>query len=189
MPFKARNIFFIAILFLMCVSFQNEPTSKKDKKVFPKPENMENMLFYVQRTMNINTLIYELNLDGNKELNADEPIKIHWVNYATDKSSDALNYVQRKYAYGIEIKLIDAEKKSYSFNFVSYKKKKLYLIKSSIDNKYHVFCDINKKLVTLDRIFIQIEGGSFWVPHVKYIDISGKDIAKNNEEVAERVIP
>ncbi len=43
-------------------------------------------------------------------------------------------------------------------------------------------------MVTLDRIFIQIEGGSFWVPHVRYIDISGKDLAKN-EEVAERVIP
>ena len=188
MYFKSKRLVVIAILFLMCVSFQSEPTSKKDKKVFPKPENIENMLFYVQRTMNINTLIYELNLDENKELNPTDPIKIHWINYATDKSSDALNYVQRKYAYGIDIKLIDAEKKSYCFNFVSYKKKKLYLIKSTIDNKYHVFCDINNRLVTLDRIFIQIEGGSFWVPHVRYIDISGKDLTKN-EDVAERVIP
>jgi len=188
MRFKSRNIFFIAILFLMCVSFQSEPASEKNKKVFPKPENIENMLFYVQRTMNINTLIYELNIDDKKELNAAEPLKIHWINYATDKSLDQLNYVQRKYAYGIEIKLLDAEKKSYVFNFVSYKKKKLYLIKSTIDNKYHVFCDINNRLVTLDRIFIQIEGGSFWVPHVKYIDISGKDLNKN-EDVAERVIP
>jgi hypothetical protein len=146
------------------------------------------MLFYVQRTFNINTLVYELNVDAQQELNATEPIKIHWINYATDKSSESLSYVQRKYAYGLDIKLIDAEKKSYCFNFVSYKKKKLYLIKSAIDNKYHVFCDINNKMVTLDRIFIQIEGGSFWVPHVRYIDISGKDLAKN-EEVAERVIP
>ncbi len=181
-----KNLF-IAVLFCICSGFQTEPV-KKEKKVFPKPENMDNMLFYVQRTFNINTLIYELNVDAKQELNAVEPIKIHWVNYETNKSSEPLNYIQRKYAYGIDIKLIDAEKKTYCFNFVSYKKKKLYLIKSVIDNKYHVFCEINNKMVTLDRIFIQIEGGSFWVPHVKYIDISGKDLAKN-EEVAERVIP
>jgi len=188
MYLKPKNLLFIAVLFLICVSFQSDPAAKKEK-VFPKPENIENMLFYVQRTFNINTLIYELNLDDKKEPNATEPIKIHWINYASDKSTESLSYVQRKYAYGLDIKLLDAEKKSYVFNFVSYKKKKLYLIKSAIDNKYHVFCDINNKLVTLDRIFIQIEGGSFWVPHVKYIDISGKDLTNKNEEVAERVIP
>jgi hypothetical protein len=175
------------LLLLVFGSFTSDPGGK-EKKEFPKPEKISNMLFYVQRTFNINTLIYELNVDDKQDLNPTDPIKIYWVNYATNKSTEPLNYIQRKYAYGIEIKLLDAEKKSYVFNFVSYKKKKLYLIKSPIDNKYHVFCDINSKMVTLDRIFIQIEGGSFWVPHVKYIDISGKDLAKN-EEVAERVIP
>jgi hypothetical protein len=185
---KFTKFFALAILLLVFGSFTKDPGGK-EKKEFPKPEKITNMLFYVQRTFNINTLIYELNLDEKQELNPTEPIKIYWVNYASNKASESLNYIQRKYAYGIEIKLIDAEKKSYVFNFVSYKKKKLYLIKSTIDNKYHVFTDINSKMVTLDRIFVQIEGGSFWVPHVKYIDISGKDLSKNNEEVVERVIP
>ena len=175
------------LFFLISVSFQTPP-SKKEKKEFPKPEKTDNLMFYVQRTFNTNTIFYELNMDEKQEINTIEPIKMHWVNYATNQSSEPLNYIQRKYAYGLDIKLIDAEKKSYTFNFVSYKKKKLYLIRSTIDNKYHVFCEINSKLVTLDRIFIQIEGGSFWVPKVRYIDISGKDLAKN-EEVTERVIP
>ena len=178
----------LSLLFFVLASFTSDHGGK-EKKEFPKPEKTATLLFYVQRTFNINTLIYELNVDDKQDLNPTDPIKIYWVNYASNKSTEPLNYIQRKYAYGIDIKLIDAEKKSYVFNFVSYKKKKLYLIKSPIDNKYHVFCDINSKMVTLDRIFIQIEGGSFWVPHVKYIDISGKDLAKNNEEVAERVIP
>jgi len=184
---KSAKFFALGILLLIFGSFTNDP-GEKEKKVFPKPEKIGNMLFYVQRTFNINTLIYELNVDDKQDLNPTDPIKIYWVNYATNKSTEPLNYIQRKYAYGIDIKLLDAEKKSYVFNFVSYKKKKLYLIKSPIDNKYHVFTDISGKMVTLDRIFVQIEGGSFWVPHVKYIDISGKDLAKN-EEVAERVIP
>jgi hypothetical protein len=184
------RFFVLGILLLVFASFTNDPDNggDKEKKVFPKPDKISNMLFYVQRTFNINTLVYELNLDEKQNLNEAEPIKIYWINYASNKSTESLNYIQRKYAYGLDIKLIDAEKKSYCFNFVSYKKKKLYLLKSAIDNKYHVFCEINSKMVSLDRIFIQIEGGSFWVPHVKYIDISGKDLGKN-EEVAERVIP
>jgi hypothetical protein len=186
---KSLGIVFFGVFFLTSVSFQNPPApGKKEKKEFPRPEKTDLLLFYVQRTFNTNTIFYELNLNANQELNTAEPIKMHWVNYATDKSSEPLNYIQRKYAYGVDLKMIDAEKKSYCFNFVSYKKKKLYLIKSPVDNKYHVFCDINNKLVTLDRVFIQIEGGSFWVPKVRYIDISGRDLAKN-EETIERVIP
>lgn len=181
------KFFVLGILLLLFGSFTTDPGGG-EKKEFPKPDKISNMLFYVQRTFNTNTLIYELNFDEKQGLNEAEPIKTYWINYATNKSTEPLNYIQRKYAYGLEVKLIDAEKKSYVFNFVSYKKKKLYLLKSPIDNKYHVFCDISGKTVALDRIFIQIEGGSFWVPHVRYIDISGKDLVKN-EEVAERVIP
>src|SRR6185312_3869283 len=184
------RFFVLGFLLLLFASFTNDPGNggDKEKKVFPKPDKISNMMFYVQRTFNTNTIIYELNVDEKQNLNEAEPIKMYWINYSTNNSIEPLNYIQRKYAYGIELKLIDAEKKSYVFNFVSYKKKKLYLLKSPIDNKYLVFCDINNKAVALDRIFIQIEGGSFWVPHVKYIDISGKDLGKN-EEVAERVIP
>ena len=47
---------------------------------------------------------------------------------------------------------------------------------------------MNNKMAILNKIFIQIEGGSFWVPKIKYIEISGKYFSKN-EEVVERIIP
>ena len=87
-----------------------------------------------------------------------------------------------------DIKLFDKEKKSYSFNFVSYKKKILYLIKSSIDKKYHVYYTINKKMFIVQKIHIQIEGGTFWVPKVKYLEIILND-PSNNEKKIEKIIP
>ncbi len=187
MNLKIRSFFILGIFFLLFTSFINEP-SGKDKKVFPKPEKTKNLLFYVQRTFNINTLMYEINTDDKGQINIKEPIKIHWINYASDGSSEGLNYVQRKYAYGLEVKLTDADKKSFVFNFVSYKKKQLYLIKSLTENRYDAFIEINHKLVILNSIFIQIEGGTFWVPKVKYLEVTGKDVAKG-EEVVERIIP
>ena len=186
MHLKSKNFIALGMLFLLFTSFIND--SGKEKKVFPKPERTPTLLFYVQRTFNTNTILYELNVDDKGQIDIKEPVKMHWVNYATNGSSEPLNYIQRKYAYGLDTKLTDAEKKSYILNFVSYKKKQLYLMKSATENRYDVYMEINHKLVILNRIFIQIEGGTFWVPKVKYLEVTGKDVTKG-EDVVERIIP
>lgn len=182
MLFKLKHIVVYTLLAILCSSFiQKDDT-------FPVPTGISNMLFYVQRSINKNTIIYELNVNAKDELNEDEPIKIYWINYSGKSDKESLNYIQRKYAYGIESKLIDADKKTFSFNFVSYKKKQLFLIKSPVDKKYKVFSYFNNKFVIVNHIYIHIEGGAFWTPKIKYIDVSVKDPAKN-EEYVERVIP
>ncbi|MCC6371551.1 MAG: DUF4833 domain-containing protein [Bacteroidia bacterium] len=144
------------------------------------------MLFYVQRSINKNTIVYQLNYKDNNELNEKEPIRMYWINYATSGANEELNYIQRKYAYGLNVALIDNEKKTFAFNFVSYKKQTLYLIKGT-DKKYHVFSYFNNRLVQVNRIYVHIEGGSFWTPKVKYIEVDGKDPVKN-EELTEKII-
>jgi hypothetical protein len=42
--------------------------------------------------------------------------------------------------------------------------------------------------MSVTRIYIHIEGGAFWTPKIKYIDVFGK-LPTKNEEVVERVIP
>ncbi|MGZ4037555.1 MAG: DUF4833 domain-containing protein [Bacteroidia bacterium] len=177
----------LLILFFILTGFQTEPLSR-DKKAFPKPEGIKHLLFYVQRTININTIVYELNLNEQDELDAETPIKAYWINYEKDKSTEPLNYLQRKLAYGLEFKLIDEEKKSYCFYFVSYKKRLLYLIRSSVTNKYEVFGYVNNKLVILHKIYIQIDGGSLLSPKIRYVEVSGRD-PKKNEDVKEQIIP
>ncbi len=157
-----------------------------DNGAMPVPNGINNMLFYVQRSLNKNTIIYQLNLNDKNELNEAEPIKIFWKNYATNGTVEPLNYVQKKYAYGIESFLSDKEKKIYTFHFVSYKKQLLYLAKTS-DKKYHVFSYFGSKLIVVQRVYVQINGGSFWTPRVKYIEVSGTDPVKN-EPVTEKIV-
>ena len=150
------------------------------------PSGIKNMLFYVQRTINKNTIIYQLNVNENNELNEKEPISQYWINYAGKGDAEPLNFIQRKYAYGLNFQLTDKEKKTYSFHFVSYKKQLLYLIKAP-DKKYHVYSYFNNRLFLVNRIYVHIEGGSFWTPKVKYIEVFGKDPLKN-EELVEKII-
>lgn len=167
----------IILLFTIVVnsSFTKLDLITKSITKYPTPEGVNNMLFYVQRTINTNTIVYTLNLDKEGRINETEPIKAYWIKYAQDGKIDPLTFIQRNYAYGIKVKLIDNEKKSFLFEFVSYSKRKFYLMKSTVDNQYHAYGYINNKLTILNNIMVRIEGGSFWLPNVKSVEVSAKD--------------
>jgi hypothetical protein len=183
---KFKNSILFLFVIIVSSSFKNEVSNSEIE--FPKPEGVENMLFYVQRTINANTIIYSLNTDKQGNLNEIEPIKAYWIKYTQGGKLDPLTYIQKNYAYGVNSKLIDKEKKSYSFEFVSYNKKKFYLIKSTTDKKYHVYGYINNKLSILNNILVKIEGGTFWVPNVKYVEIIAFDPSAS-AEVTEIIKP
>jgi hypothetical protein len=96
---------------------------------FPVPKGISNQLFYLQRDPNTNTIICKLNVDAKGKLNADEPVKVYWVRYADNGEIKDLNYIQRKFAYGIQSESLGNDQ--YKLNFVSYKKFPMYLSKSA----------------------------------------------------------
>jgi len=112
---------------------------------YPEPSGIENMLFYVQRTVNTNTIIYELNLDSDSNLVESQPIKAYWIKYEDGNKKEGLSLIQRKYAYGIEAKVVNKEKQLFSFHFVSYKKESsiFYALESKKSLKYMLIRIIN----------------------------------------------
>lgn len=144
---------------------------------FPVPPDNVSRLFFVQRSPNSNTIIYELNnKDGH--LDQGDPIHVYWLRYADKGQKEELNYVQRKFAYGLTTKPIGNDQ--YDVRFVSYKKFPLTLMKTG-DGKYHIFATIAQKQMILSRIFVKIEGGSFWLPNVVYIELKGTDPSTGRE--------
>ncbi len=61
-----------------------------------------------------------------------------------------------------------------NIRFVSYKKFPLLLMKAN-DGKYHIFATVEQKQIMLNRIFINIEGGTFWFPNIVYVEFKGTD--------------
>jgi phosphatidylglycerophosphate synthase len=151
---------------------------------FPIPKGITNKLFYMQRDPNTNTIIYELNVNSSGDLDEDEPVKVYWLRYQEGGQKSDLSYIQRKFAYGLQSKSIGNNE--YELRFVSYKKFPLYLRKSTTDNKYHVYATVNNKKMQLDRIFVRIEGGSFWLPNVKYVELKGAN-PTSGSQMLERI--
>ena len=159
---------------------QSNPSPLK----FPVPKGITNQLFYVQRDPNTNTIICELNTNGKGQVNKDNPVHVYWIRYSEDESRKELGYIQRKFAYGIESKALANDQ--FELRFVSHKKLPLYLTRSDEDNKYHVYVTVNNKKIQVERIFLRIEGGSFWLPNVKYVEIKGMNTS-TNASITERI--
>lgn len=163
-------------------------TNKADtarRPIYPTPPSETNRLFYLQRTPNANTIVYDLNTDEHGKLDADEPVKVYWIRYAERGQKQDLNYIQRKFAYGLTATALNNG--NYDIRFVSYKKFPLTLMRAN-DGKYHIFAFISKKQVMLHRIFVKIEGGSFWIPNVLYVELEGTD-PQTGREMVERFKP
>lgn len=151
---------------------------------FPTPKGIKNELFYLQRDPNTNTVIYELNLKADGNVDPERPINVYWMRYAEKGQKEDLSYVQKKFAYGVQSKAIGNNE--YEIRVVSHKKVPLLLKKSGADQKYHVYINANNKQIMLDQVFVRIEGGSYWIPNVRYVELKGIN-TKTAKPVIERL--
>ena len=187
LPFKYFPKILIIITILVNMISENALAQSKNPSPlnFPTPKNIDNMLFYIQRDPNINTAIYAINYQENGKINKSNPVKAYWIRYAEKGEKKDFSYIQRKFAYGLESKSLNDE--DFELQFVSYKKLPLILKKTDSDQKYHVFVNVNQKKIQVEKIFVRIEGGSFWLPNVKYAEVTGIDVS-SNKTVTERMV-
>jgi len=184
---KIGRSFLTAFIFLfafLTVNAQTADRSNPSPLKFPTPKGIKNQMFYLQRDPNTNTIIYELNVNAKGEVNKSEPILVYWLRYDDKGEKKDLNYIQRKFAYGIQTKEIG--KDQFEIRFVSHKKIPMYLMYSKDDQKFHVYVTVNNKRIELSKIFVRIEGGSFWLPNVKYVELSGINTATDTP-IVERI--
>jgi hypothetical protein len=176
----------IAITAFRMPAFQQKPIAKviDMQDTFPVPKANPKQLFYLQRTANTNTIVYEINEDAKGQLVKDEPVLVYWLRYAEDGAKKELSYIQRVFAYGIKTEKVTDT--SFEMHINSYKKKVLYLIRNKSNNKFRMLAIINARMAVLKRVFIRIDpGGSFWKPNVIYVEMKGIDIS-NGKETMER---
>ena len=148
---------------------------------FPVPAGVANQLFYLQRDPNTNTIIYQLNVNSAGKVDEEEPINVFWLRYDEQGQRKDLNYIQRKFAYGLRATKLATDK--YELKFAAYNKVPFYLMRWNADRAFHVFTVISNRQIVLTRVYLRIEGGTFWVPNVRYIEFKGWDAATRSPVV------
>ncbi|MES2131632.1 MAG: DUF4833 domain-containing protein [Bacteroidota bacterium] len=154
---------------------------------FPVPPANTNSLFYMQRTINRNTLIYEANYSTDGNINRKKPIKIYWIDYEDGEKISELTYAQNKFAYGVKAFEIEGTQPLFKINLVSYKKVDLYLKPKALGG-YAIHVILKGKPCILHRVLVNITGGSSLNPDVSDVELTGKDIS-TGEQVMEKFKP
>ena len=176
----------MAIMMVICL-FPNKilaQVPKDNNTEFPAPTGNPNQLFYLQRTKNTNTVIYELN-KKNGLLDSKNPIHIFWILFTSNEERQELSSIEKKFAYGITITAIGNEE--YQFTLVAYPKITLQL-KKGADQNHHVYLTLSGKLMILQRTFIKEKEGNFSLnPAIEYIDFFGIDVV-SGKEINERIL-
>ncbi len=151
-----------------------------------EPEIGENnILFKISRSRDANEIHYEVKTTAQGALDLEEPITIYWIKYNKQGTVEPLTIIQQKFAYGL--KFLDVTPEKADFQFVSYSKRTLSLRKTE-EGDFAVFVSIDDKEVKLERVFIQIDGGTFWFPKISRVEVHAKK-AEANELVVEVIRP
>ena len=183
------NLLIVFLFSNMMVFTTNSSFAQKsfnEADTFPLPPSNSKMMFYLQRTPNLNTVIYGLRYNSNGQINAENPIQAYWIRYTEPgHPKKDLNYIQNKFAYGVKTKQIKPDE--WETRLVSYDKIKL-LLKKGNNGKYNVFIDIHNQEVIFEKSYIKIDGGTFWSPNVMYIELFGRDQI-TNKRVSMKVYP
>jgi len=177
---KNKRVWFIVLIPWIIFSAFTVP--KNNSKV----DNQT--LFTIARSKDANEIWYTLNTNENGDLNSVNPVNVFWVKKAEDNTIEPLTWIQNQYAYGIKVLETEKGRKdALKFQFVSYNKR-TFELKHVSENRYGVFTTTNNKEIEVTKIFIQIDGGSFWLPTVSYVKIFGLE-SKTGNQVVETIIP
>lgn len=148
----------------------------------PVPTKTRERLFYIQRTLNKNTIVYDANFDSQGNLNSKQPVKVYWIRFEEGGGTMPLRTYEQQFVFGV-----DAEQKSKGEFVVKVAafKDRIVQLKQTAPFQAKAYTVINKQEAELDHIFVKADGYSVF-SKVLYLELFGR---KNNEtqSIYERV--
>ncbi len=170
----------IPLLILLSVVLFGFNTIESDASINPF-----SALFKIERSKDNNQIFYDVNITNTGELDNKNPIKIYWRRNTEGGIIKPLTWIQQKYAYGLDFLKVDQEQAT--FRFVSYKKM-FFTLQKTANNQFEVYTMNNDQILRMKRIYIQIDGGTFWFPNITAVEIYAQNV-KTGEDVIEIIRP
>lgn len=157
---------FISIFIIGSLMVKAEGESSSDNSV----------LFKIERSRDADEIFYKVKTTSNGLLDLEEPINIYWIKHTKKGKIEPLTKVQQHFAYGL--KFLEIAPENADFQFVSFLKRTFRLRKNDKGN-FSVFTEVDGVEVELERVFIQIDGGTFWFPKITRVEVHTKNSVAN----------
>lgn len=141
---------------------------------YPVPKE-PNMLFYIQRSANSNTVIYAANLDAQGRPNPGDPVNVYWRWYNVDGHKKPLNFFERMMAFGVNVEHQPSASNAIAFNVAALPEMQMFLERDSRGGPEAVV-QMGGHMARLVYAYLQVDDHGF-MPDVRSIDLFGVDTA------------
>ncbi len=179
--FRCYFIFFFMLSSCLLLAQEGWETRPDLPDDFPKVEETEKLLFFIQRNRNKNTIVYDLNLNPDGRLNTRNPIEVYWRKFQNHNGlKDNLSWLERNFAYGYRSR---KKQDNYTIKLKAYNDRAIRL--TFKDGKWLPLITLNGQTCVLKNLYIFADESGLW-PSVKYADIYGEDLL-TRELVKERI--
>lgn len=159
------------------VSLQGSmPVARPD---FPVPTD-KNVIFYIQRSSNSNTVVYTVNLRNDGTIDPKEPVKAFWRRFNTSGERKALSFLEDRMAFGVRARKGGAQGE-YKVSFVALPGRTATL-RQAPDGKIEVTLDMGKYAATPAYAYVEVEDGGL-TPKVERVRLYGHDQASGKAVV------
>lgn len=191
-----RSAFFLTVVCLTLTpsltygrQLTSQLTELKDiprvRPEFPVP-NEPNMLFYIERSVNSNTVIYAAKIDHDGKIDRSTPVVAYWRWYNVDGHIKPLNLIERMLAYGIKSVTHDGPNGAATFKVAALPEHKI-VVELDAEGHPEALIDTDGHWVKLDYIYLHVDDRGL-LPDVTAMDIYGTDM-KDGGAVHVLVIP
>jgi len=161
-----------------------QPKAPSIFSTFPVPEATKELLFYIQRNKNANTIVYEARFDAHGKLAAKDPVTVNWIRYTRGGVREPINALESNLAYGVRHK--HTEDGVAWMKFVA-SDKYPFRVEVTPEGQAEARMFINGRYARLRRVEIQAKEEGFW-PKILHVDLHGTEVTTGHA-VMERIIP
>ena len=137
-------------------------------------------LFIIERNTNANVVHYDAQLTADGKLDRKKPVIAYWVMLAQDGRRENLNWIEKKMAYGINIKPYPSVN-GYQMTIVAARQRSITVKK--VGNAVRAEIVIDGRPAILEKMYINASGHT-----VHYLELYGKDVQTGGKRF-EKIIP
>lgn len=152
---------------------------------FPVPSD-PNMLFYIQRSVNANTLVYAAHVDSPGRIDPDAPVDVYWRWYNVDGHRKPLNFIERMLAYGVKSVAHSGSGSTVTFKVAALPERELILEQDGHGHP-EALMRFGNRTARLIYVYLQVDDSGL-TPNVTAVDLFGID-KLTGKPLREHVIP
>ena len=191
---KATGWFIVFALLAVSFSFVGCATpAEKNPASAPAPEKAAaptaahkktQLLFIIERSKNANVVHYDARLTADGKLDPKEPVIAYWVLLAEDGRREELSWIEKKKAYGFDIKPAPSVK-GYKMTLVADPQRPITVKKEG--DAVRAEGVIDGRPAVLEKMYIKASDG-LTGPKVEYIELYGKDLQTGGKRY-QKIVP